>query len=232
MICTQAQIDALYKIYGTEYVAVANVTGNRGAYVTLTDCIETGFFPFTPATAETTYLVYITDVKNKGMSDDSGKLFKIELTFIWRFPNSGGASTISWNNPLTYCKEGALTFATYADLRFPQSGFKIKKGLDVAVQNYKGPKFYGVNFPTEDSEWNQSEFDLTMEENAASNLLYKLINTYRANSIFIEGGDNYYIFGEEQGDNTRFTVKMNDDTIKIKHKSFNAFEIGFDVVKI
>ena len=44
----------------------------------------------------------------------------------------------------------------------------------------KGNQFYGVNFPFADSDWNESEFDLNLEEEIASNIIYKLINTYNS----------------------------------------------------
>jgi len=223
MILTETQMGNLHAIY---------TATKRGEVVALTECVNTGFYPFTCAVDEASYNVWIDDIKDKGMVDGIGKLFSVELTFLWEFPTAGGASDIAWHNPQTYCKEGSLSFATYSDIRFPESGFKPKKSVSVSVQGYKGATFTGVNFPTATEELERSEFDLTLREGITSNLLYKIINTYRGNSIFIEGSDNYYIFGRDQGDSTLFSVKMNSDTLKIKHNAFNDFSIGFDVVKI
>lgn len=221
LILTETQMNSLFAIYNNL---------NRGESVTLTDCVETGFYPFTTAVNETSYTVWIDEPKNKGMTDDIGKLFKIELSFLWEFPNLGGVSTITWNNPLPYCKEGSLKLLDNTDIVYPESGFKIKKGHDVYNDNYKGPVFYGVNFPTESSEYQRSEFNLKLRGNAASNLIYRLVNTYRGQIFYIEGGDNYYIFGLDKGDNTQFEVKLNDGKLKIQHTAYESFNIKFDIV--
>lgn len=231
MFCTETQMDGLYKIYNNQYDVSTAPTGRRGQSVTLTQCVETGFYPFTPAVDETSYLVWIDDIKNKGMVDEIGKIFEVEISFLWEFPTSGGANTISWNNPLATCNEGSLDFANLTDIRYPIDGFKIKKGHDVAVQNYKGSQFYGVNFDVEDTEWNEAEFELTLRQNMSSNLLYNLLNTYRGNTILIEGGDNYYIFGEDKG-NVQFSVKMSNNEIEVVHQDHQTFNISLKVVKV
>lgn len=226
MVLTGAEMDSLFQIY-------SDTLYSRGNSVTLTECQSTGFYPFGPAVADTSYTVYIDDIKNKGMTDLVAKRFTVEVTFLWEFPTSGGASTISWNNPLTYCKRGSLEFANYTDVPFPENGFKIKKGLDVVNQNYKGSQFYGADFVnSEDYEWEESKFTLNLRTNLASNIIYNLVNTYRSNIIFLQGSNNYYAFGRDKGDTTRFSVKMNTDTIKIKHNNEEEFIIDFDVVKV
>lgn len=223
LILTATEMDSLFAIYNNT---------DRGDTVTLTDCISTGFFPFSPAVADTSYEVYIDNIKNKGMVDDIGKLFRVNVELLWKFPTAGGASTISWNNPLAYCKEGSLTFANYSDIRFPGDGFSIEKGHDVSIQNYKGAEFYGVTFDNKDTEWNLSEFSLVLRTNISSNIIYNLINTYRGNSIPIEGKDNYYIFGKDKGDNTLFSVKTNTNTLELKHVNHDNFELDIEVVKV
>lgn len=223
VVLNATQVQNLFDLYNDS---------QRGNSITLTDCIATGFYPFSPAVADTSYTVYIDEIKNVGAVDVLGKRFKIELSFLWEFPSSGGASTISWNNPLSYCKEGSLTFANYSNIAFPESGFKIKKGHDVVNQNYKGNQFYGVNFPYKDNEWNQSIFELKLRTNLASNIIYNLVNTYRNNTIFIEGSNNYYIFGHDQGDATQYSVKLYDPKIVIQHDTHEDFKIEIDVVKV
>jgi hypothetical protein len=223
LVLTGAEMDSLFNIYNSSA---------RGQSVTLTECQSTGFYPFGPAVADTSFTVYIDDIKNRGMTDLVAKRFTVELTFLWEYPTSGGASTITWNNPLPYCKEGSLTFLNYTDVNFPGGGFKIKKGLGVVNQNPKGSQFYGVFFPILNNEWEESEFTLNLKNDLASNLIYNLINTYRSNTIFIEGGANYYIFGRDKGDETQFSVKFNNDTLKIKHVNEEDFEVKFEVVKL
>lgn len=223
LILTETEVQNIYTIYNNT---------PRSSSVTLSECINSGFFPFSPAVAETSFTVYLDDIKNNGMVDEVGKLFEVELTFLWEFPESGGASNISWNNPLSYCKEGSLTFANITDMNYPNGGFKIKKGYDVVHQNYKGNKFYGVDFNNPTTQWNQAEFELRLRQNLTSNLIYNLVNTYRNNTILIEGAENYYIFGEDQGDSTQFSVKLNENVISIKHDAYDSFRITFDVVKI
>lgn len=223
LILSESEKQGLYDLYNDS---------QRGNAITLTDCAATGFYPFTPAVADTSFTIYIDEINDKGSIDVLGKQFRVDLTFLWEFPSSGGATTITWNNPLSYCKEGNLTFLNYSDIRFPEANFKIKKGHDVVNQNYKGEQFYGVNFPYPTSEWNESTFELTLRTNIASNIIYNLINTYRNNSIFIQGSNDYYIFGEDQGDNTLFSVKLNDPLLTIKHDNHDDFKVEFNVVKI
>jgi len=219
----KTEVDALYDIY--------NDTG-RGQVLTLTDCVETGFYPFTIAVDENSYDIILDEPKNRGMVDDAGKIFQVDLTFMWKFPLLGGVNNIQWNNPVPYCKEGNLEFASYTEIRFPKDGFDPKKGHDVYNQNNRGAVFYGVNFPTKDSEWNETEFSLNLRGDIASNLIYRILNTYRSNDIFIKGADNYFIFGADQGDNTQYTVKMNTGEVEIKHVEHEDFEIEFNLVKI
>ena len=221
LVLSDTEMDSLFNIY--------NNTA-RGQAVTLTECQSTGFYPFGTAVADTSFSVYIDKIKNRGMTDLVGKRFTVDLEFLWEFPTSGGASTITWNNPLSYCKRGSLKLLNYTDVAFPKDGFKIKKGLDVTNQNYKGSQFYGLSFPIINQEWEETEFSLRLRNNISSNLMYNLINTYRANTIYIEGADNYFIFGKDKADSTEYETKMNTDTLTIKHINEQEFEFKFNLV--
>jgi len=218
-IFTQDEQNTFYNLY--------NGVSNRGDFLVLQVANSTGFFPFSPAIAEPIggYWVYVTDVKSKGMSDDMGKLFKTECTFIWAY----AAESIEWNalDP-NYCKDGSLTFAGYDKILYPK--FKPSQTNSVVTQNTAGGVVYGFTFD-KDNENNISKFTLNLQNVIASNIINRLVNVYRGNSIDIEGADNYFIFTLSEGDNTAFTAKSRKNVLKITHENEGSFLIDFDLVK-
>jgi len=200
---------------------------NIGTTAVITNVNSTGFYPFSPAISEPGpgYTVYITDVKSAGMSDDLGNEFKTECTFLWAY--SEGA--IVWNalDPI-YCNEGSLSFAGYDNILFP--GFKPKQGLSSASQPTGGGYIYGFSTSTT-NEMNSSKMKLKLRTDLTSNIVNKLVNTYRGNAIDITGAENYYIFTLSEGDSTSYTVKLKDNELKIKNITGDQFEIDLEFVR-
>jgi hypothetical protein len=215
---TSTQMTTFYDFYNDSF---------RGLPILLTTANTTGFFPFSNAVKEPDlgYSVYITDVKALGMVDDSGKTFGVECVFIWAYP----AESIEWTAlDANYCKDGSLTFAGYDEILYPK--FKPSQTNSVVAQNTAGGVVYGFGFDA-DSETNISKFTLDLQNVIASNIINRLVNIYRGNSIDIEGADNYFIFTLSEGYNISFTAKSRENVLKITHENEGSFLIDFDLVK-
>jgi hypothetical protein len=173
------------------------------------------------------YPVYISSVKNKGAVDKLGTQFQVDITFVLAYDY-----VITWKDlDSGYCRLGNLEFADYTEIMAPQGGYKPKHILPVSVQTTHGGSVYGMNLVTTHDE-KTSGFTLELRDIIASNILNKLVNTYRKETITINGATNYFIFGEDSGDDTDFDVKLSKGKLTIKHKAHESHSIKIEVVKV
>ena len=109
----------------------------------LSETIENGFYPFTPAISTITGLdtpgmhaVYLSRPKNLGAADVMGKSFEVEFTFLLMY------TTILYRVVQDTYIEGGLSIGDGAiqvqGIRFPEGGFNIDKEYNVFPEITQG----------------------------------------------------------------------------------------------
>ena len=215
-ILERADMEAIFGIYNSS---------NRGEELTLTDCTSGGFFPFTPLIVEGAgYKVYFSKVKNLGSVDLLGKQFKVEFEFILSYE---AGSLPQYRDINAESTQGSLTLGenglAITGLRFPRGGFKVEKPYNSYPVNTNGGAVYGLSY---DVERNDTKMVIECTEKSVGNILYRLLYNYRGEEFGITVAGNYFPFGLDVGDDNKFTVKLTDGRIRVKHVAYNQYEIS------
>jgi hypothetical protein len=212
-------------------------------YNQLTECLTTGFYPFTPAilasgtnvTADL-YYVRLNKVERKGSVDIYGRAFQASFELLFVRDDSDGNSDILIAPYQVNKTEGGLVVASkdgtrVSGLRFPPNGFSPSKEYNVFSQS-----MFGGNVETVAYGWEQvvvdepksSALTITATQFAASNLIKLLLTNIRSNIFTIITASNYHLFGNGSGS---FDVRLSSAEIRVRHARFDEFEISFNVVE-
>ena len=205
----------------------------RGEELTLE--ADDGFFPFTPIVYTTTdvdnaytYKVYIKDMNYRGETNIVKKHFTVRYTFVL-----SREGDIVYLPTLPQAKpQGSMTFGAgeiaIEGVNYPERGFDVDKEYSVFPTQTQGGKVYGTKY-IQDSQHHTSRMRFNLEEGMITNMLYRIVHSYRSSPFFITVANKYFPFGVDRGDDKDFFIRLVDGNLSVTHSSFNQFRVDLTI---